>query len=126
MNLYILKNCSKYRIKTVMKVETDIIASKFTASLVGWVVTLVIIYVETFIIDIIVFIGKGINCLTYHTDRSFSVSWSQFVDTENIPWLSRRKNVLITDNYIYHTCMWILVGFTMKKKFIWDFVLMPN
>ena len=42
----------KYRITTVLKVETDIITS-FRVSLTGLVMMLVIIYVETFKIEVI-------------------------------------------------------------------------
>ena len=51
----------------VMKVETDIIA-RITHSPVGQAVIIVIINVETFKTDIIVFIRKVIMCLT-QTDR---------------------------------------------------------
>jgi hypothetical protein len=39
-----------------MKVETDIITS-IAASPIGWAVILMIIYVETFKTDVIIFIG---------------------------------------------------------------------
>jgi hypothetical protein len=44
---------NKYRITTVMKVETDIIA----VSPIGHDLILVIMYVETFKTDVIVFVG---------------------------------------------------------------------
>ena len=60
-------NYDKYRLLAVMKVETDIIA-RITESPVGEAVILVIIKVETFKTDIIVFIHKVIMCLT-QTDK---------------------------------------------------------
>ena len=55
----------KYRITSVLKVETDIIAS-IEASLTGRAVILVIMYVEIFKIGIIVFICDVKMCLTSH------------------------------------------------------------
>ena len=46
-----------YRIMAVLKVETDIITS-IAASLTGWAVKLVIMYVAIFKTGVIVFIGK--------------------------------------------------------------------
>jgi len=53
-----------YRIMTVQKVETDIIT-------IGLVVILVIMYVETFKTDVIVFIGNIITFLTSHFTDNF-------------------------------------------------------
>ena len=66
---YFAQDVSKYiymyRITAVLKVETDIIAS-IAASLVGLVVILVIMYVEIFNTDIIVFIGIKCHNVTSH------------------------------------------------------------
>jgi hypothetical protein len=51
--MFSIKVFIKYRITSVLKVETDIIAS-ITASTMGRVVILVIMYVETFKTDVIV------------------------------------------------------------------------
>jgi hypothetical protein len=48
-----------------MKVETDIITN-ITVSLIGRAVLLVIMYVEIFKTDVIIFIGNVILCLTSH------------------------------------------------------------
>jgi hypothetical protein len=48
-----------------MKVETDIITN-ITVSLIGRAVLLVIMYVEIFKTDVIIFIGNVIMCLTSH------------------------------------------------------------
>jgi hypothetical protein len=48
-----------------MKVETDIITN-ITVSLIGRAVLLVIMYVEIFKTDVIIFIGNVIVCLTSH------------------------------------------------------------
>ena len=55
----------KYRITTDLKVETDIIVS-MAASLIGCAVIPVLSYVKTFKLDVIVFIGNMIICLTSH------------------------------------------------------------
>jgi len=59
-----------------MRVETDIIVS-ITASPKGWVTIVVIMYVKTFKIDVIVFMGNIIMCLTYKFQF-------QSIDTDNI------------------------------------------
>ena len=49
----------------VLKVETDIITC-ITVSLIGWVVILVTMYVDTFKLDVTVFIGiKRHNLMSY-------------------------------------------------------------
>ena len=59
-----------------MKVETNIITS-FTASPIGRAVILAIMCVKIFIIDVIIFIGSIIMCLTSHCPIIFSIriSW---------------------------------------------------
>jgi hypothetical protein len=59
-----------------MRVETDIIVS-ITASPKGWATIVVIMYVKTFKIDVIVFMGNIIMCLTYKFQF-------QSIDTDNI------------------------------------------
>ena len=56
---------NKYRKTTILKDETDIIAN-ITASLNGQVVMLINVYVETFKINDIVFIGKVTMYFTPH------------------------------------------------------------
>ena len=56
---------NKYRNATVLKDETDIFAN-ITASLIGQAVILVNVYVETFKIDVIIFIGKVTMYFTPH------------------------------------------------------------
>jgi hypothetical protein len=57
--------CNKYRITAALKAETDIITTK-AASLIGQAEILVIMYVEIFKTDVIVFICNIIMCLTSH------------------------------------------------------------
>jgi len=61
-----------YSIMTVMKVETDIIIS-IVASLIGRAVIAVILYVETFKTDDIIFISTVIICLTLHWPMHFII-----------------------------------------------------
>jgi hypothetical protein len=64
-----------YRIMAVLKVETDIITS-FTESLIGWAMMM---YIETFKTDVIVFIGNIIMCLMSQWPINLSImvsSWS--------------------------------------------------
>ena len=71
----------KYRIMAVMMVETGIISS-IAASLIGQVVILAIMFVESFKTDVIFFIGKVIMGLMSHRQIIFGIS--QCTDTENI------------------------------------------
>ena len=59
-------------ITTVLKVETDIITS-IAASLTGWAVILVIMYVEIFKTSVIVFIGDIKMCLMSHWPIIFNI-----------------------------------------------------
>jgi len=70
----------KQRITAAVKFKTDIIAS-IAASLIVWAVILMIMYVETFKTDLIVFIGNIIMCSTSHWQISFQYQ-SQFVDSK--------------------------------------------
>lgn len=68
----------KYRITTDLKVETDIIVS-MAASLIGCAVIPVLSYVKTFKLDVIVFIGNMIICLTSHWAITFSIMVSPLI-----------------------------------------------
>ena len=69
---------SSYRKMTVMMVETDFVTS-ITTSMICKAVTLVILLVETFIIDAIVFIGDVIMCLTSHGLIIFGIIVSMLI-----------------------------------------------
>jgi hypothetical protein len=59
-----------YRITAVLKVETDIIFS-ITVSPIGWAVVLVIIYVETFKTDILLFLLVNHNAFVVTLTNNF-------------------------------------------------------
>jgi len=63
---------NKYRKTTILKDETDIIAN-ITASLIGQAGILVNVYVETFKIQVMVFVGKVTMYLTSHRSTIFSI-----------------------------------------------------
>ena len=63
---------NKYRITTVLKVETDIISS-IAASPIGWAMILVIIYVKIFKTGVVVFIGDVKICLSSHLPIIFKI-----------------------------------------------------
>ena len=95
----------KYRITTVMKVETDIITN-ITVSLIGRAVLLVIMYVEIFKTDVIIFIGNVIMCLTSHWLMIFCI-WSRFVDTGHISLRSKEKCVNYWSFYLFVFQHWL-------------------
>jgi len=64
-NSYLFQVSDTYRITSVMKVETDIIASTSVIP-IGKVVILVVMYVRTYKIDDIIFIGNDIMHLPSH------------------------------------------------------------
>jgi hypothetical protein len=64
---------NKYRITTVLKVETDIISS-IAASPIGWAMILLIIYVKIFKTGVIVFISDVKICLSSHLPIIFKIS----------------------------------------------------
>jgi hypothetical protein len=107
---------NRYRIKAVLNVETDIIAS-ITESLTERVVILVIIFVETFKTDIIIFIGNIIFFFMSHRPIYLQYK-SQFDDTENITLWGERKNVQITDNNIY--LYWKYIQRYSNVAYCWD------
>ena len=80
--LWILQNIiyhyKKYRVMSVLKVETDIITS-ITLSLIWWAVILVITYLAIFKTDVIVFIGNIIMCLTSHWPIIFCIRVSSLI-----------------------------------------------
>jgi hypothetical protein len=76
-----------------MRVDIDIITS-IDVILIG---PTVIMYVETFEIDVIVFIGNVIMCLTSHWPIISGIQ-SQFINYDNI---TPVKNLQITNNIIY-------------------------
>jgi len=88
----------------VMKAETHIITS-ITASPIGRNVILVIVYVETLITNVIVFIGNIIMCLTSHWQIIFSIH--QLVDTDNITWWDQKKNVKNNNKWLID---WLIVA----------------
>jgi len=65
MSIYRCFEGDIYRILALMKIETDIISS-ITPSLIGPAVIFVIMFVETFKTDAIVFICNIIICLISH------------------------------------------------------------
>ena len=62
----------EYRITAVLKVETDIIFS-ITVTLIGWAVVLVIIYVETFKTDILLFLLVNHNAFVVTLTNNFQL-----------------------------------------------------
>ena len=83
-------------IMSVLKVETDIVAS-ISSSPMGWSVILVIMHIKIFNTDIIIFIGIVIMYLTTH----WLCGQFQLVDPENIFWWYQMENVKITHNCVY-------------------------
>ena len=59
---------AKYRIMAVLKAETDVFTSS-TASLIGWAVIQIIMFVETFKTGIVVCIGNVTTCDLTLTDN---------------------------------------------------------
>ena len=72
MQFYRVKNSYTYRIMSVLKVETDIITS-IVASLTGWAVILVIMYIKIFKTGVIGFICDVKMCLTSHWPIIFNI-----------------------------------------------------
>jgi len=101
ITLYI-KLMLKYRITAVLKDETDIIAS-IASSLIGRALIQVIMYVEIFKTDVIVFIGGVIICFTSDWPINLHLqvtNWpyifvdqSQFSDPDFISGTHQRENV---------------------------------
>ena len=89
-----------YRITAVLKVEIDIIAS-IAPSPKGQAVIVVIMYVETFKTDVIVFIDNVLGYLTSNWPKIFSMRINSLILT--ISWDQRKKvkatDKLITTNY---------------------------
>lgn len=90
---------SSCRKMAVMKVETGIITS-ITASMIGKAVTLVILFVETFITDAIVFIGDVIMCLTSYGLIIFCIIVSMLI-LKISPSETKEKNIQITNKNNY-------------------------
>ena len=99
-----------YRITTILKVETDIIAN-ISANLIGRTGIFVIMSVEAFKTDIIVFIGDVIMCFTSDWQinlgmqvtnwPSIFVDQGHFSDPDFISGTHQRKNVQFVDNILY-------------------------
>jgi hypothetical protein len=97
-------------ITAVLKVETDLLLVS-QSSLKEWAVIFVIMFVETFRADIIVFIGDIIMCFT--TDWQINLrmrvtNWpnifvdqGQFSDSDFISGTHQRENVQIADKCFY-------------------------
>ena len=64
----------KYRINAIMKVETDIFVS-----IAESLIVIVIMYVETFKIEVVVFIGSVIMSLTSYWLITFSINGSMLI-----------------------------------------------
>ena len=110
-----------------MKVETDIIAS-IAASLIEGAVILVIMYVQTFKTDTIVFISIEHHVVTLTDIFQYQC---QSVDTDSITQWDQRTNfnlpikiciyfrkIIYANNWIIGLCyaVWLVKGFCTKKK----------
>ena len=99
-------------ITAVLKVETDL-SLVSQSSLKGRAVIFVIMFVETFRADIIVFIGDIIMCFTSDWQINLHMrvtNWpnifvdqGQFSDSDFISGTHQRENVQIADKYFYFT-----------------------
>ena len=99
-----------YRIMTILKVETDIIAN-ISVNRIGWAGIFVIMSVEAFRTDVIVFIGDIIMCFTsdwlinLHMQvtnwHNIFVDQGQFSDPDFISGRHQRENVKFADNILY-------------------------
>ena len=96
-------NFEKYRITVVMKVETNIITS-IRASLKGQTLILMIIYVETFNTNYIVFIDNAIMCLTSHWPIISSIRVSSLILTISLCEIKEKMSKLL----IKYTLMYLL------------------
>jgi len=84
-----------------MKVTTDIIAS-IAASLIGQSVILVIIYIETFKTNVIVFIGNVIICLKSRSPIIFSITIISLILLILLCEITEKKSKLLIKIYIYY------------------------
>jgi len=79
-----------YRISAVLKVKTDIITC-ITESLIGQAAILMVMYVETFKTDVIVFIDNVIMCLMTHWPIISSIRVSLLILTISLGEIKRKK-----------------------------------
>jgi hypothetical protein len=88
--------CNKYRITAVLKVETDIITS-IGDNLMRRVAILVIMYVKTFKMEVIVFIGIKRHNVTSHWPIISSIRVTKLILTKSLNEIKRKTDVHFTD-----------------------------
>ena len=100
----------------VMKVETDIITS-IAASPIGWNVILVLVYVETFITNVIVFVGNIIMCLMSHWQIIFSITVSWLILTISLGEIKGKMSKISINNWLIHCSWYIFLVFMWNLRF---------
>jgi hypothetical protein len=122
----------------VMKVETDIITS-IAASPIGWnvilvlvyvetfitnvivfvsnIIILVLVYVETFITNVIVFVGNIIMCLMSHWQIIFSITVSWLILTISLGEIKGKMSKISINNWLIHCSWYIFLVFMWNLRF---------